>query len=92
MLAQSLKELRADRSDLTRSRWARFRKPTRRIDPGSAAIRPPRSSIRQTPPGRSGRASEGNPFIIVESVRSLLYDRPAVRQGEPSLTPTVRIS
>lgn len=30
-------------------------------------------------------ASEGNPFVIVESVRSLQYDGPVIRQGEPSL-------
>lgn len=36
-------------------------------------------------------SSEGNPFIIVESVRSLHYDRPVVRQhGEPGLTRTVQ--
>lgn len=35
-------------------------------------------------------SSEGNPFIIVESVRSLHYDRPLVRQDEPGLTRTVQ--
>ncbi|MGC2319689.1 MAG: AAA family ATPase [Bradyrhizobium sp.] len=35
-------------------------------------------------------SSEGNPFIIVESVRSLHYDRPVIRQREPSLTRTVQ--
>jgi DNA-binding SARP family transcriptional activator len=34
-------------------------------------------------------SSEGNPFIIVESVRSLHYEGLAGRQGEPSLTATV---
>jgi DNA-binding SARP family transcriptional activator len=34
-------------------------------------------------------SSEGNPFIIVESVRSVHYEGPAERRSEPSLTATV---
>jgi DNA-binding SARP family transcriptional activator len=35
-------------------------------------------------------SSEGNPFIIVESVRSLHYDRSVIRQHAPNLTRTVQ--
>jgi DNA-binding SARP family transcriptional activator/tetratricopeptide (TPR) repeat protein len=87
VLAQSLKELRADR----------------RLDEISLGALSQADSIALIqallPSDRRGQsanaardiwaASEGNPFIIVESVRSLHYDRPAIRQHELSLTRTV---
>ena len=84
VLAQSLKELRIDK----------------RLDEISLGSLSQTDSVTLIqallPAGRRGPqsanaardiwvASEGNPFVIVESVRSLQYDRPAVRQGEPSL-------
>jgi DNA-binding SARP family transcriptional activator/tetratricopeptide (TPR) repeat protein len=84
VLAQSLKELRKDeRLDEI---------PLGTLSQGDAA------TLVQAllPAGRRGpqsagaaqeiwAASEGNPFIIVESVRSLDYGRPAVKQGESGL-------
>lgn len=84
VLAQSLKELRKDE----------------RLDeiPLGALSRGDAATLVQAllPAGRRGpqsagaaqdiwAASEGNPFIIVESVRSLDYERPAVKQGESGL-------
>ncbi|MEH2530068.1 DNA-binding SARP family transcriptional activator [Bradyrhizobium sp. AZCC 1588] len=84
VLAQSLKELRSDG----------------RLDevPLGALSQADAATLVQAllPAGRRGPqsakaaqdiwvASEGNPFIIVESVRSLDHERPAIRQGEPSL-------
>jgi len=89
ILAQSLKELRADD----------------RLDEIAlgALSQADSMSLIQTlmPSGRRGpqsasaaqdiwASSEGNPFIIVESVRSLHYDRSVVRQREPGLTPTIQ--
>ena len=89
LLAQSLRELRADS----------------RLDEISLDALSQAASVTLIqalmPSGRRGpqsanavqeiwTSSEGNPFIIVESVRSLHYDRPAVGQGERSLTPTVQ--
>jgi DNA-binding SARP family transcriptional activator/tetratricopeptide (TPR) repeat protein len=84
VLAQSLKELRIDK----------------RLDEISVNALSQADSVTLIqallPAGRRGSqsanaardiwvASEGNPFVIVESVRSLQYERPAIRQGEPSL-------
>jgi DNA-binding SARP family transcriptional activator/tetratricopeptide (TPR) repeat protein len=84
VLAQSLKELRIDK----------------RLDEISLGSLSQTDSVTLIhallPAGRRGPqsanaaqdiwlASEGNPFVIVESVRSLQYDGPAVRRGEPSL-------
>ncbi|MCK1638167.1 AAA family ATPase [Bradyrhizobium sp. 157] len=84
VLAQSLKELRSDtRLD--------------EIPLGALSQRDAATLIQALlPAGRRGPqsanaaqdiwvASEGNPFIIVESVRSLDHERPAIRQGESSL-------
>jgi DNA-binding SARP family transcriptional activator len=84
VLAQSLKELRGDK----------------RLDeiPLGALSQGDAAALIQAllPAGRRGpqsagaaqdiwMASEGNPFIIVESVRSLDYERPAAGQGESGL-------
>ena len=88
VLAQSLRELRADGL----------------LDEISLGALPQADSVALIqalmPSGRRGpqsadaarkiwASSEGNPFIIVESVRSLHYDGAAERQGA-SLTPTVQ--
>jgi DNA-binding SARP family transcriptional activator len=89
VLAQSLRELRTDGvldeisldalSQAAAATLVQALMPSGRRGPQSA------DAVREI-----CASSEGNPFIIVESVRSLHYDRPAVRQGEPSLTPTVQ--
>ena len=89
VLAQSLKELRADKLLDEISLGALSQADS------VALIQTLLPSDRRGPQSANAArdiwaASEGNPFIIVESVRSLHYDRPAIRQGEPSLTHTVQ--
>ena len=89
VLAQSLKELRVD------SRLDEISLGALSQADSVALIQALLPSDRRGPQSANAArdiwaSSEGNPFIIVESVRSLHYDRPAIRQREPSLTRTVQ--
>jgi DNA-binding SARP family transcriptional activator len=89
VLAQSLKELRADRrlEEISLGELSQ--------EESVALIRALLPSDRRGPQSASTTneiwtASEGNPFIIVESVRSLHHDSPGTGRRESSLTRTVQ--
>lgn len=89
VLAQSLRELRADGRLDEISLGALSQADSVEL---IEALMP--SDLRGSQSASAARniwaSSEGNPFIIVESVRSLRYDRPVIGQGEPGLTRTVQ--